>query len=66
MVKDYYQILKLKRNASNAEINKAYHQQQKAWSNYLNTADPKGCLKAKQMLKELAMAKTALLKTKGY
>ncbi|MFM2313927.1 MAG: hypothetical protein RLZZ04_3203 [Cyanobacteriota bacterium] len=66
MVKDYYQILKLKRNASTAEINKAYHQQQQAWSNYLNTADSKGRLKAKQMLKELAMAKTALLKTKGY
>ncbi|MGL5831688.1 MAG: DUF1294 domain-containing protein [Waterburya sp.] len=66
MVKDYYQILKVKRNASNAEINKAYHQQQTAWSNYLNTADSKGRLKAKQMLKELTMAKTALLKTKRY
>jgi uncharacterized membrane protein YsdA (DUF1294 family) len=66
MVKDYYQILKLKQNASNAEINQAYHQQRQAWSNYLNTADPKGRLKAKQMLKELAIAKKALLKTKGY
>lgn len=66
MVKDYYQILKVKRNASNAEINQAYHQQQTAWSNYLKTADSKGRLKAKQMLKELAIAKTALLKTKGY
>lgn len=66
MVKDYYQILKVKRNASNAEINQAYHQQQTAWSNYLKTADSKGRSKAKQMLKELAIAKTALLKTKGY
>jgi uncharacterized membrane protein YsdA (DUF1294 family) len=65
MVKDYYQILKLKRNASGAEINKAYQQQYQAWSNYLSNADPQGRLKAKQMIKELAIAKKALLKKKG-
>ena len=66
MANDYYQLLKLGRNASDLEIKKAHRQQSKIWRNQLNAPDLKRRQEAKRMLQELDAARRVLLNSKKY
>ena len=66
MAVDYYKILSLSRNASDADINKAYHRQVRLWRSRLNAPDFQLRQEAKRKLEELDAAKKVLLNTKKY
>ena len=61
MAQDYYQILALSRNATEAEINKAYRQQLRLWRNRTNAPDLERRQEAERILQELEAAKKVLL-----
>lgn len=66
MANDYYQLLKLSRNAADLEIKKAYRQQFKIWQNQLNAPNLKRRQEAERMLEELDAARRVLLNSKRY
>ena len=66
MAQDYYQLLGVKRSATQEDIRKAYRRQKRLWRSRLNAPDLKLRQEAERMLVDLEAANKVLLNTRKY